>query len=127
QHRVLFWGIFSALVLRAVMIFAGTAALARFEWLFYVFGAFLIVTGVKLFTHRDQPASPLGGRLDRLVRRFLPAGRLDGSRFLTVENGRKVATPLLTTLVFIEFADIVFAVDSIPVVLGITRDPFVVF
>ena len=128
QHRVLFWGILSALALRAAMIFAGAAALARFEWLVYVFGGFLVVTGVKLFAHRNRPADPLGGPAARLVRRLLPAtARLDGSRFVTSENGRRLATPLLTALVFIEFADVVFAVDSIPVVLGVTRDPFIVF
>lgn len=128
QHRVLFWGILSALVLRAAMIFAGTAVLARFEWLVYVFGAFLVATGVKLFAHRNRPADPLGGPGARFVQRLFPATvRLDGSRFVTRENGRKVATPLLTALVFIELADIVFAVDSIPVVLGITLDPFIVF
>jgi len=128
QHRVLFWGILSALVLRAMMIFAGTAALERFEWLMYVFGAFLVVTGVKLFAHRNRQADPLGGPAARFVRRLLPAtANFDGNRFLTMENGRRLATPLLTALIFVEFADVVFAVDSIPVVLGITRDPFIVF
>ncbi len=128
QHRVLFWGILSALVLRAAMIFAGTAALDRFEWLVYVFGLFLVVTGVKLFLHRGRPRDPLGGPVTRLVRRVIPAtGRLDGRHFFTLENGRRLATPLFTALVLIELADVVFAVDSIPVVLGITRDPFIVF
>ena len=128
QHRVLFWGILSALVLRAAMIVAGVAALDRFGWLVYVFGAFLVITGVKLFAHRNRPPDPLGGAVSRLVLRLLPATpRLDGSRFFTIENGRRLATPLLTALVFIEMADVVFAVDSIPVVLGVTRDPFIVF
>ena len=128
QHRVLFWGILSALALRAAMIFAGTAALARFEWLVYVFGVLLVLTGVKLFMRRGQRPDPLGGRMARLVRRVVPATpRLDGGHFFTLENGRRLATPLFTALVVIEIADVVFAVDSIPVVLGITRDPFIVF
>jgi tellurite resistance protein TerC len=128
QHRVLFWGILSALALRAAMIFAGTAALARFEWLVYVFGLFLVITGVKLFLHRGRVRDPLGGPAARLVRRIIPAtATLDGARFFTLENGRRLATPLFTALVIIELADVVFAVDSIPVVLGITRDPFIVF
>ncbi|HEY5676210.1 MAG TPA: TerC family protein [Myxococcales bacterium] len=128
QHRVLFWGILSALALRAGMIFAGTAALARFEWLVYVFGLLLVITGARLFLHRGRARDPLGGPVTRAVRRLIPAtSRLDGGRFFTLENGRRLATPLFTALVVIELADVVFAVDSIPVVLGITRDPFIVF
>jgi tellurite resistance protein TerC len=125
QHRVLFWGILSALGLRAAMIFAGTAALDRFEWLVYVLGAFLIFTGIKLFLRRGEKHSPPGAGF---IRRLIPATtRLDGGRFFTVENGKRLATPLFTALVLIELADVVFAVESIPVVLGITRDPFIVF
>jgi tellurite resistance protein TerC len=124
QHRVLFWGILSALALRAAMIFAGTAALARFEWLVYVFGLFLIFTGIKLFLHRGRAQRPPGMGF---IQRLIPATtRLDGGRFFTVENGKRLATPLFA-LVLIELADVVFAVDSIPVVLGITRDPFIIF
>jgi tellurite resistance protein TerC len=127
QHRVLFWGIISALALRAAMIFAGAAALARFEWLVYVFGAFLVLTGVKLFVQRDREPKPPGASAG-LVGRFVPMSpKLDGARFFTVENGKRVGTPLLSALILIELADVVFAVDSIPVVLGITADPFIVF
>lgn len=128
QHRVLLWGILGALVMRAVMIFAGAAMIARFHWIIYVFGVFLVVTGVRLFLHRNEVASPEDARVTRLVRRVLPStSRLDGSKFFTVENGRRLATPLLTTLVLIEVSDVVFAVDSIPAVFAITTDPFIVF
>ncbi len=131
QHRVLFWGILSALVLRAGMIFAGTALLARFHWLIYVFGGFLIVTAVKLvLTWRagDEGAASTENRLLALARRVLPATeRFDGQRFLTREKGRLLVTPLLLALVLVEITDVIFAVDSIPAILAITADPFIVF
>jgi tellurite resistance protein TerC len=128
QHRVLFWGILSALVLRAVMIFAGTALLARFHWLIYVFGAFLVVTGVKLFLTRKDTPHPENSLAMRLARRLIPSTpSFDGSRFFTREAGRWVATPLLMALLLVEVTDVVFAVDSIPAIFAITRDPFIVF
>ncbi len=128
QHRVLFWGILSALVLRAVMIFAGVAMLERFHWLIYVFGAFLVLTGVKLFLARNKESHPEDGRALRIARRLIPSTpRLDGSRFFTVENGRRVATPLLMALILVEVTDVIFALDSIPAIFAITRDPFIVF
>ncbi len=128
QHRVLFWGILSALVMRAIMIFAGSALLDRFHWLIYVFGAFLIVTGIKLFLHRNHRQRPEDGRVLRLARRVIPStSRFDGSRFLTIENGRRVATPLLMALILVEVTDVIFAVDSIPAIFAVTRDPFIVF
>jgi tellurite resistance protein TerC len=128
QHRVLFWGILSALGLRAVMIFAGTALLARFHWLVYVFGAFLVITGAKLFLHRNETPHPEDGAAMRLARRFIPStSRFDGSRFFTREAGRWVATPLFMALLLVEVTDVVFAVDSIPAIFAITRDPFIVF
>jgi tellurite resistance protein TerC len=130
QHRVLFWGILSALVLRAGMIFAGTALLARFHWLVYVFGGFLVLTAVKLvvaWRAGDEGAST-ENRLLALARRILPAtDRYDGQRFLTRVNGRRLATPLLLALVLVEVTDVIFAVDSIPAILAITADPFIVF
>jgi tellurite resistance protein TerC len=130
QHRVLFWGILSALVLRAVMIFAGAAALDRFHWLIYVFGAFLVFTGVKLFWMWKK-----GGGEDledgwamRLARRAIPSTpKLDGARFFTRIDGRWLATPLFMALVLVEVTDIIFALDSIPAIFAITRDPFIVF
>jgi tellurite resistance protein TerC len=128
QHRVLFWGILSALVLRAAMIFAGAALLARFHWLVYVFGLFLVATGVKLFLARRETAHPEDGLAMRLARRLVPSTpRLDGGRFFTVENGRRVATPLFMALLLVEVTDVVFALDSIPAIFAITTDPFIVF
>jgi tellurite resistance protein TerC len=128
QHRILFWGILTAVGLRAAMIFAGTALLARFHVLLYAFGAFLVFTGVKLFLQRDATPHPESSAFMRLARRWIPStARFDGGRFFTVESGRRVATPLLLALLVIEVTDVVFAVDSIPAVLSITRDPFIVF
>ena len=130
QHRVLFWGILSALVLRAGMIFAGTALLARFHWLVYVFGGFLILTAVKLVVawRAGGEGASTENRLLALARRVLPTtDRYDGQRFLTRVNGRRLATPLLLALVLVEVTDVIFAVDSIPAVLAITADPFIVF
>src|SRR5262245_53319762 len=128
QHRVLFWGILSALVLRALMIFAGAAMLGRFHWLVYVFGAFLVVTGFRLFLESGREPHPERSWPMRLARRLVPStSRLDGERFFAVENGRRVATPLFTSLVMVEVTDVVFAVDSIPAIFAITEDPFIVF
>lgn len=131
QHRVLYWGIISALVLRAAMIFAGTAALQRFHWLVYVFGGFLVLTGLKLLFSRPGSHSEFssGDNLAlRLLRRIVPTtDRLHGSNFFTVEAGRRVATPLLVALVLVEITDVVFALDSIPAIFAVTMDPFIVF
>ncbi|QDE97404.1 TerC family protein [Myxococcus xanthus] len=128
QHRVLFWGILSALALRAIMIFAGVAMLARFHWLIYVFGGFLILTGVKLFLQRNKEDNPEEGALMRLARRTIPSTpNFDGHHFFTVENGRKLATPLLMALLLVEASDILFALDSIPAIFAVTTDPFIVF
>src|SRR5262245_21778460 len=128
QHRVLFWGILTALVLRAAMILAGAALLERFHWLVYIFGAFLILTGIRFFFQRNSEPRSEASAASRAARRVLPStARLDGGRFLTVENEKWLATPLLLALVFIESADIVFALDSIPAVFAITSDPFIIF
>lgn len=128
QHRVLFWGIVSALVMRALMIFGGAALLDRFHWLIYVFGGFLVLTGVKIFLQRDKEMQPDAGLVFRIVKRVFPStSRYDGDRFFTRLYGRKVATPLFTALVLIEITDLIFAVDSIPAIFAITRDPFIVF
>ena len=128
QHRVLFWGILSALVLRALMIFAGVALLERFHWLVYVFGAFLVLTGGKLLVERGRESHPERAWPLRLARRLIPTTpRLDGERFFGVANGRRAATPLFMALVLVELSDVVFAVDSIPAIFAITNDPFIVF
>jgi tellurite resistance protein TerC len=128
QHRVLFWGIVGALVLRAVFILAGAALLERFHWMIYVFGGFLVVTGVKLLFGGDTEVDPEKNPVLRLARRFLPVTpRYHGQKFFVVEAGRRFATPLFLVLIVIEATDVVFAVDSIPAIFGITRDPFLVF
>jgi tellurite resistance protein TerC len=125
QHRVLFWGVLSALVMRIAMIVGGAAALQRFHWLVYVFGGLLVLSGFKLLVIRGH--GPPGGVL-RLVRRVVPStDRFDGGRFLTREGGRLVATPLLTALMVIEGADAVLAVDSVPAVLAVTDDVYIAF
>ena len=128
QHRVLYWGILSALVLRALMIFAGAALLARFHWLIYVFGAFLIFTGIKLFLNRGREEHPEQSRFMQLARRWIRSTpKLHGERFWVRENGRRLATPLFTALILIEISDVIFAIDSIPAIFAVTRDPFIVF
>jgi len=131
QHRVLFWGILGALVFRSIMIWAGAAALAEVHWLMYVFGAFLLLTGLKLLyqvTREQAAASPEESKLIRWAKRFIPTTtRFDGQRFFTRENGKRVATPLFLALVLVEITDIIFAVDSIPAIFAITQDPFIVY
>ncbi|MDR2562169.1 MAG: TerC family protein [Holophagales bacterium] len=129
QHRILYWGILGALVLRAAMILGGTALLNRFEWMMYVFGAFLIWTGLKMFFEKEgEEKNPSDGMTVRLFRKIVPFDPDGGhEHFLTKKNGRWLATPMLLVLIVIEFTDLVFAVDSIPAVLAITRDTFVVF
>jgi tellurite resistance protein TerC len=128
QHRVLFWGILTALVLRAAMILGGTALLQRFSWLIYVFGAFLVVTGVRLLRHQDGEHDPERTWAFRALRRVVPSTtRFDGHSFFTIENGKRVATPLFLALALIEISDVVFALDSIPAIFGVTLDPFIVF
>jgi len=128
HHRVLFWGILGALVLRGIFILAGAALIQTFHWVIYVFGAFLIFTGVKLFLDRGSEVHPEKNPVFRLFRRFVPS--VDGYRgahFFVRENGVKYATPLLLVLVCIEATDVVFALDSIPAIFAITRDPFIVY
>jgi tellurite resistance protein TerC len=128
QHRVLFWGVLGALVMRAGFILIGGAFLARFHWAIYVFGGILAVTGLKLLLQRDEKPDPEKNALVRLLRRFVPFHpKLEGDRFLVRRDGRWLATPLLLALVAVEASDLIFAVDSIPVIFAITTDPFLVF
>ena len=128
QHRVLFWGILGALVMRAVFIFAGAAAIQRFHWVIFVFGGLLVLTGLKLLFRRDGEVHPERNPLFRLIRRVVPAvPEYHGEKFTVVRAGRRYATPLLLVLVAIEITDLVFAVDSIPAIFAVTRDPFIVF
>lgn len=128
QHRVLFWGVLGALIMRAAMILAGTALLNRFEWMMYVFGGFLVFTGLKMLLVKEAEADPTQNPLVKAFRRLVPFDPDGGhERFWSRRNGRRLATPMLLVLITIEVTDLVFAVDSIPAVLAVTRDPFVVY
>jgi tellurite resistance protein TerC len=128
QHRVLFWGIIGALIMRAILIFAGIALLDRFHWLVYVFGAVLIASGVKMWMAHGQSFDPETNPALRLIRRVLPVtNELHGQRFFVRHAGKLLATPLFVVLLFVEWTDLIFAVDSIPAILAITQDPFIVY
>lgn len=128
QFRVLFWGIFGALLLRAVFIFAGVALLERFEWILYVFGAFLIFTAIRIARHQDVEVHPEQNPVLRIVRKLIPmSSEYDGQKFFTKKSGKRLATPLFAVLVLIESTDVVFAVDSVPAILAISRETFIVF
>jgi tellurite resistance protein TerC len=127
QHRVLFWGIFGALVLRAIFIFAGVALLERLSWLLFVFGGFLLFTAWRVARETEE-VHPERNPVLKIVRRFVPmTTRYDGQNLFTKENGRRLATPLFVVLVLIEATDVVFAVDSVPAILAVSRDTFIVF
>ena len=128
QHRVLFWGILGALAMRGIFIGVGTALLARFEWIIYVFGAILVVTGIRMALKQDEEFDGEQNPVVKFVRRFLPVTNdYHGKHFFSIENGKRHATPLLLVLVLVEATDLIFAIDSIPAIFGITRDPFIVF
>jgi tellurite resistance protein TerC len=128
QHRVLFWGVLGALVMRAIFILAGAALLAHFHWVMYVFGTILVLTAIKLFFLADEGMHPERSRVYRLFRRLVPAvPDYRGAHFVVVEGGKLYATPLLFVLALIEWTDVVFAVDSIPAIFAVTSDPFIVF
>jgi tellurite resistance protein TerC len=128
QHRVLFWGILGALVMRAVFILAGAALLDAFHWIIYVFGAFLIITGVKMALVRDTEIHPEKNPVLRLVRRLVPVTQdYRAGHFFVREAGRLWATPLFLVLVLVETTDLIFAVDSIPAIFAVTTDPFLVY
>ncbi|MBV9790395.1 MAG: TerC family protein [Chloroflexi bacterium] len=128
QHRVLFWGILGALVMRALLIAVGAALLKEFHWIIYVFGAFLIFTGIKMALHRDEQLHPERNPVVRLFRRLMPvADHYEGEKFFIRRAGRLVATPLLLVLLMVESTDLVFAVDSIPAIFAVTSDPFLVY
>jgi tellurite resistance protein TerC len=128
QHRVLFWGILGALVMRAAFIAAGAALLANFHWVIYLFGGFLVLTGVKMALAPDKGLEPEKNPVVRLVRRLVRVtDSYHGARFFVRENGVLAATPLFLVLVLVEATDLVFAVDSIPAIFAITTDPFIVY
>ncbi|HEY5662415.1 MAG TPA: TerC family protein [Ilumatobacter sp.] len=128
QHRVLFWGIFGALVMRAIFIFAGIAVIERFDWVLYVFGGFLLYTAGKLvFTDNDH-VDPSESRFLAFVNRFVKTSdELDGQKLFTRRDGHRLATPLFSVLLLVEATDVLFAVDSVPAVLAVSREQFIVF
>jgi len=128
QHRVLFWGIMGALIMRGIMIGIGAAAVSQFKEILILFGAFLFFTGIKLLFTDDDGVEPDQNPLVRLARRFFPvADNYDGQKFITRVNGRRMLTPLAIVLIAIEWTDVIFAVDSIPAIFVVTTDPFIVF
>ncbi|WP_298818152.1 TerC family protein [Chloroflexus sp.] len=128
QHRVLFWGILGALMMRGTMIAAGAALIKQFHWIIWIFGAFLIFTGIRMAMAQDEQVEPEKNPVVRLFRRFMPiSDRYDGQKFLTRQNGVLMATPLLLVLVMVETTDLIFAVDSIPAIFAVTQDPFIVY
>jgi len=128
QHEVLFWGIFGALVLRSIFIFAGAAMVQRFEWILGIFGVFLIYTGIKMFSHKDdESVDPSKNIFVKLFKKFFPVtDQMHEDKFFIVEQGKRLATPLFIALLVIETTDVAFAVDSIPAVFSVSRDPFII-
>ena len=128
QHRVLFYGVLGALVFRAIFIAGGAVLIEQFAWVLYVFGAFLVYTGWKMFSHRNHEMDPGRNPVLRLVRKRVPStDEYHGQDFWVKKAGKSVATPLFTVLVLVETTDIIFAVDSIPAIFAVTQEPFLVF
>ena len=128
QRGVLYWGILGALVMRAVLILAGAALVARFHWVLYLFGAFLVYSGIALLLKRDEDPHPERNPVVRLARRFLPVlPTLEGGKFFARRDGRLMATPLFLVLLVVETTDLVFALDSIPAIFAVTQDPFIIY
>jgi len=128
QHRVLFYGILGALVMRGAFIAAGSALITRFHWVLYVFGGVLVITGIRMATRRGEAFDGENSRVVRALRRVLPlSDRYHDASFTIVENGRRLATLLLLVLILVEATDLVFAIDSIPAIFGVTTDPFIVY
>ncbi len=128
QHRVLFYGILGALVMRGAFIAAGSVLITRFHWVLYIFGGLLVVTGIRMAVRRDEAFDGEKSRLVRGLRRVLPLSpRYHDASFTIIENGRRFATPLLLVLILVEATDLVFAIDSIPAIFGVTTDPFIVY
>lgn len=130
QHRVLFWGILGALIMRGILIVVGAALIEQFHWIIYVFGAFLIFTGIRMGLHKDDEneVHPEGNLLVRLFRRIMPVTHDNhGAKFFVREAGRLAATPLFLVLLIVESTDLIFAVDSIPAIFAVSHDPFIVY
>jgi tellurite resistance protein TerC len=128
QHRVLFWGVFGALIMRAIFIFAGVSLITKFHWIIYVFGAFLIYTGIKIALEKGTKIDIDNSPVIKLIRRYMPVtADYFGDKFLVKLNLKWHATPLMLVLILVETTDLIFAVDSIPAILAITSDPFIVY
>ena len=128
QHKVLFWGILGALIMRALFIAAGVTLIQKFHWIIYVFGALLIITGIRMALHKNKEIHPERNPVLRLFRRFVPTVKhYEGSSFFVKIDRRSFATPLFVVLLLVETTDVIFAIDSIPAVLAITTDPFIVY
>jgi tellurite resistance protein TerC len=128
QHRVLFWGILGALVMRGVMIGLGAALIHEFQWIMYLFGAFLIFTGIRMAFHKDEDLHPEDNPLIKLFRRLMPVTQgYEGDKFFVRRAGVRMATPLFLVLLMIESTDLIFAVDSIPAIFAVTQNPFLVY
>lgn len=128
QHRVLFWGVLGALAMRAALILAGAALMHRFHWIIYIFGGFLVYTGIRMAFSKHAAMDPAKNPAVRLLRRLMPVSEgYEGPRFFARQNGKRLATPLLMVLVLVEFSDLVFAVDSIPAIFAVTTNSFLVY
>ncbi|MCC7149805.1 MAG: TerC family protein [Saprospiraceae bacterium] len=128
QHEVLFYGVLGAIIFRAIMIFFGVALITHFSWIIYVFGAFLIITAYRMLTHKSEDFNPKKSKLFSLIKKIYPVTyMMDGDKFFIKKRGIKAATPLFVALVIIELTDLFFAIDSIPAILAISADPFIVF
>jgi len=128
QHKVLFWGILGALVLRAIFIFAGVALIQKFQWIMYVFGALLVFSGIKLFFEKDKNIEPDKNTIVKFFKKFMPVTpRYEGEKFFVRREGKLWATPLFIVVLVIETTDVIFAIDSIPAVLAVSHDPFIIY
>lgn len=128
QHKVLFWGIIGALIMRAIMIFLGAALITKFAWIIYVFGGFLILTGIKMIVKKEEEIHPERNPVVRLFKKMMPVTPdYRGDKFFVRENGVRMATPLFVVLILVEFTDLIFAVDSIPAIFAVTTDTFIVY
>src|SRR5262245_43182669 len=128
RHRVLFWGILGALIMRGVFIIVGAALLHRFHWIIYLFGAFLVFTGIKMLVKEETEVHPEDNAFIKLLRRIMPiTENYEGQRFFVFREGKRFATPLLVVLLTVESTDLIFAVDSVPAIFAVTKDPFIVY
>ncbi len=130
QHRVLLYGVLGAIILRAIMVFIGAVLVREFQWILYIFGLFLLYTGIKMLKHNDDDNDEAEFSQNKMLiwlqKHIRVSNQLDGEKFFTVENGKRIATPLLLVLIMVELSDVVFAVDSIPAIFAVTTDPFIV-